>query len=596
MGKFALLIGVSESSEKDLLALPSAIEDIKAMQAVLQNPEMGGFDRVERLLNPTRQKMEEAIETLFSNCKKEDLVLFYFSGHGITDEKGKLYLVTPQTRKDRGNLIKATAVAATVLHDNMGNSRSKRQVLILDSCFSGAIAEGLTGKSAESKVDIQKELGGEGRAILTSSNAVQKSFHIQGYNLSIYTHYLIDGIQTGAANQDGDNYISVDELHEYAKKKLEQEAPLMSPQFFPVKEGYKIRLVRSPKPKGDLELEYRKQAERLATPEGFTIPAKRILMELRLELGISDTKAEGIEAEVLRPHQEYRKKQKEYYDILREILAEEEIPSPEVVKHLAELYHRLGLKEEDAVSVERRALNGYSLNEFITYRQQKIEQDKSDLNLSKPLPLTAKEMSEGSTKYILLDDDQNITVKVPAGIKEGQKLRIRGKGRIGSNTQVRGDLYLIIQHDASLAIERPESNSAVSSEDRKSVPHKSNESDKPDLSCQVFIQRTSQLAGRANKFDVYCDEKSKASKLANGCACSFTVELGDHEFQVKYDEWHPSSGMRGDTGGFVSGESNVLKYVCRENTTLILQCYYVSMWNIGSWTGKKIILKVLEVK
>lgn len=261
MGKFALLIGVSDSSEEDLPKLPSAIEDIQAMQAVMQDPKLGDFDSVEVLSNPTRQEMEEAIETLFANRKKEDLVLFYFSGHGITDEKGKLYLVTPQTRKERGNLIKATAVAATVLHDNMGNSRSKHQVLILDSCFSGAIAEGLTGKSAGSKVDIQRELGGEGRAILTSSNAVQRSFHIQGYNLSIYTHYLIDGIQTGAANQDGDDYISVDELHEYAKKKLEQEAPLMSPQFFPVKEGYKIRLVRSPKPKGDPEVEDYKEAE-----------------------------------------------------------------------------------------------------------------------------------------------------------------------------------------------------------------------------------------------------------------------------------------------------------------------------------------------
>jgi len=259
MGKFALLVGVSESSEEDLPKLPSAIEDIKAMQTVMQDPKLGNFNNVKVLPNPTRQEMEEEIETLFANCKKEDLVLFYFSGHGITDEKGKLYLVTPQTRKERGNLRKATAVAATVLHDNMCSSRSKHQVLILDSCFSGAIAEGLTGKSAESKVDIQRQLGGEGRAILTSSNAVQKSFHIEGYDLSIYTHYLIDGIQTGAANQDGDDYISVDELHEYVKKKLEQEAPLMSPQFFPVKEGYKIRLVQSPQ--DDPKVSYPKETE-----------------------------------------------------------------------------------------------------------------------------------------------------------------------------------------------------------------------------------------------------------------------------------------------------------------------------------------------
>jgi hypothetical protein len=381
VGKFALLIGVSESSEEDLPELPSAIADIKAMESVLQNPDLGGFDSVTVMSNPTREEMELAIETLFTNCKREDLVLCYFSGHGVIDNRdGKFYLVLPQTRKARGELVRTTAVAGTFLQYIMTVSRSKHQVLILDSCFSAAIADGMTVKSA-GKVDIHRELGGEGRAILTSSSALEKSVHLQGYDLSIYTHYLIEGIQTGAANQNGGDYITVKELHEYVEAKLKLEVPQMSPQFFPVREGYEINLVRSPKPTGNLELEYRKQAERLVTPEGFTIPAKRILMELRLELGISDAKAEEIEAEVLRPHQEYRKKQKEYYDILREILAEEEIPSPEVVKHLAELHYRLGLKEEDAVSVERRALNGYSLNEFITYRQQKTEQDKPELSL-----------------------------------------------------------------------------------------------------------------------------------------------------------------------------------------------------------------------
>jgi hypothetical protein len=484
MGKFALLIGVSESSEEGLPALPSATEDVRAMQAVLQNPNLGDFDNVKVLENPTRQIMEEEIETLFANCKKEDLALFYFSGHGITDEKGKLYLVTPQTRKERDNLIKATAVAATVLHDNMDNSRSKYQVLILDSCFSGAIAEGLTAKSVKSKVDIQRELGGEGRAILTSSSAVQKSFYVHDYKLSIYTHYLIDGIQTGAANQGEDDYISVDELHEYAKMKLEQEAPSMSPQFFPVKEGYKIRLVRSPQSKGDPELKYRKEAERLATSEGFTIPAKRMLMVLRFELGISEARAEVIEAEVLRSHQEYRRKLEEYYNVLRECLEEEKILSSRVVEHLRSLRKRLKLREEDVAPIERNLLRGYSLEEFV------IEQDRSNFNLSKPLPLTSKEMSEGLAKDILLDDGKRITVKVPAGVKNGQKLRIKGKGKISPNTQNRGDLYLVIQLEDDLSSERFGANYYAKLRDLLASKNwKAADQETSDRVCEVIIRQ-----------------------------------------------------------------------------------------------------------
>lgn len=43
MAKVALLIGISEY-EPGLNALPAAVKDIEALQQVLQDPEMGGFD------------------------------------------------------------------------------------------------------------------------------------------------------------------------------------------------------------------------------------------------------------------------------------------------------------------------------------------------------------------------------------------------------------------------------------------------------------------------------------------------------------------------------------------------------------------------
>jgi hypothetical protein len=355
VGRFALLVGVSEYRDEDLPKLPSALRDVRAMQEVLLNAELGGFhpNHITVLENPARQQFEEAIEILFQDRKEDDLLVFYFSGHGITDEKGKLYWVTPQTRKNRGNLSKATAVAATVLHDNMSSSSSKHQVLILDSCFSGAIAEGLTVKSG-SNVDIQRELGGKGRAILTSSSAVQKSFHIQGYDLSIYTHYLIEGIQTGAANQEGNDYITVDDLHEYVKKKLEQEAPLMTPQFFPVKEGHKINLVRSPKPKGDPELEYRQEAEARLFEGEFSPTARKLLNRKQDKLGLSPEQAEAIEAEVKKPWQERQRKLQEYEEnLLEELNLHRPLPN-RILILLDDYRQELGLRPEDVEPIHQK--------------------------------------------------------------------------------------------------------------------------------------------------------------------------------------------------------------------------------------------------
>src|SRR6056297_3445267 len=98
MAKIALLIGISEY-EAGLASLPQAEKDVEAMQRVLVNSEMGGFapEDVTVLKNPQRPEMATAIDKLYANHHKDDLVLFYFSGHGVTDESGDFYFSTRQT-------------------------------------------------------------------------------------------------------------------------------------------------------------------------------------------------------------------------------------------------------------------------------------------------------------------------------------------------------------------------------------------------------------------------------------------------------------------------------------------------------------------
>jgi uncharacterized caspase-like protein len=156
--------------------------------------------------------MEEAIYRLFDNRKRDDLLLFYFSGHGIKDEFGNLYLGTRTTcKKEDGKLFEPSAVSATYIHQLINNSRSQHQILILDCCFSGAIAKGMTVKDS-GIVNLENYLGGQGRAILTSSTATEYSFGAEvsvheNSGLSIYTRYLVEGIETGAADADEDDLI-----------------------------------------------------------------------------------------------------------------------------------------------------------------------------------------------------------------------------------------------------------------------------------------------------------------------------------------------------------------------------------------------------
>ena len=110
MKKSALLIGVSEY-ESGLNPLPSAVKDAEALKRVLQDPDLGEFDEVKILTNPDLQSMQYEIETLFTECQKDDFVLLFFSGHGIKDDSNRLYFATRNTLKNaKGELSRSTAV------------------------------------------------------------------------------------------------------------------------------------------------------------------------------------------------------------------------------------------------------------------------------------------------------------------------------------------------------------------------------------------------------------------------------------------------------------------------------------------------------
>jgi tetratricopeptide (TPR) repeat protein len=349
MAKMALVIGVSEY-EPGLSPLPGAARDIEAMRRVLQHSDVGGFDDVKMLTNPDPQKMQEAIEALFSGRTKDDLVLLFFSGHGIKDDNGRLYLATRSTRKTpQGDLIRATAVPARFVQDIMSNSRSRRQIVILDCCFSGAFAEGWSAKD-DGSVDVKAQLGGEGRAVLTSSTSTQYSFEQEGSDLSTYTRYLVEGIETGAADLDSDGMVSIDELHEYAKGKVREAAPAMKPEIYALKEGYKIYLAQAPTE--DPKLRYRKEVEHSANRGEISAISRYTLDALRESLELSPEEAGAIEDEVLQPYRRYQKKLQRYEQVLAEALQHEHPLSRNTLNELKRLQRVLSLRDEDITQIE----------------------------------------------------------------------------------------------------------------------------------------------------------------------------------------------------------------------------------------------------
>ena len=241
-GKFALIIGNTEYADPALAGLTAPGKDAEAFGYVLKEQNICAFDDVKVLLNQPEHIVRRAIEVYFDQRKPDDLVVFYFSGHGVLDEMGALYLAVKNTVRSR---LRSTAIKSDYIREIMEQSRSKRQVLILDCCNSGAFARGTKSATNISVGTATAFEAGYGRVILTASDSTQFAWEgdqvIGETDKSLFTHFLVDGLK-GAADLDGDGRITVDELYDYAYEKVKFATPKQTPSKFSSKQQGEIIL------------------------------------------------------------------------------------------------------------------------------------------------------------------------------------------------------------------------------------------------------------------------------------------------------------------------------------------------------------------
>ena len=132
--RVALLIGCSECEDPEYPHLPTPLQDVAALKGVLADPSIGDFT-VDTVFNRSSAAVSEQIENFFADRKPDDLLLLYFSYHGVLDSKGRLSLVAANTKKE---LLDSTGTSARWVTEQMDKSRSQRIVLLLDCCYSGA--------------------------------------------------------------------------------------------------------------------------------------------------------------------------------------------------------------------------------------------------------------------------------------------------------------------------------------------------------------------------------------------------------------------------------------------------------------------------
>lgn len=246
--RIALIVSNHTYQDATLTRLKTPTADLHALEISLCDPEIGNFDQVDILTNPTTTRARDQIADLLYGKKRYDLLLIYFLGHGLLDQAGELYLATTETAFDA---LPETAIPAAYLTEQMDRSFSRQQVLLLD-CYYSALRSSAAGSEPGQVVGTGTAFKGKGhgRIVLTASDTTHYTLEanrsVGQPEDSLFSHYFVLGLQTGAADADQDGQIGIRELGQYLHTQIQNQSLAQKPRQWTYNEQDRFIIARNP--------------------------------------------------------------------------------------------------------------------------------------------------------------------------------------------------------------------------------------------------------------------------------------------------------------------------------------------------------------
>lgn len=192
----ALVIGNDDYQQLPDLASPP--NDVTELARLLE--QRYGF-RVTLLRNATRYQILSALNQLRETLTSEDNLLVYFAGHGELDEVNQrgYWLPVDAERSSNANWIPSTAIT-----DVLNIMRAKQVMLVVDSCYAGALTRSSVGRLGTSMTEQERThwlrtmAARRARTVLTSGG-LAPVMDAGGGKHSVFARALLEVL---AANED----------------------------------------------------------------------------------------------------------------------------------------------------------------------------------------------------------------------------------------------------------------------------------------------------------------------------------------------------------------------------------------------------------
>ncbi len=203
---WAVVIGVS--SYEHMHTLKYSDDDAYKVYAFLKSPEGGSLNdsNIKVLVDDTatREGILDALSSTFSKAGPNDLVMMYFSGHGL---KGSFLPIDFDGSNNKVFHHEITEI--------LESSPAKFKLCIADACHSGSLytEKGAMRNAFESYYQALAQ-SKPGMALIMSSKSEETSLESNNLRQGVFSHFLLRGLK-GEADHNKDHTVVLQELFDY---------------------------------------------------------------------------------------------------------------------------------------------------------------------------------------------------------------------------------------------------------------------------------------------------------------------------------------------------------------------------------------------
>ncbi len=201
---------------------------------------------------PRKAEIRKALRAIAAKAGPDDILLVYFSGHGITyppvSEEGQFYYLTTDIAGDNLKdeaILKTQAIAQDSLMEWVRQIKALKRILIYDACNSGSVVKQFESGAKDLNTDQRRALermkDRTGMYVLAGSASDKSSYEASNYGHGLLTYSLINGMLSVAARKDkfvelGDLFAFVEDDVERLAKNInrEQRPEVIKAESYPI--------------------------------------------------------------------------------------------------------------------------------------------------------------------------------------------------------------------------------------------------------------------------------------------------------------------------------------------------------------------------